>query len=305
MNCYNGEKYLQEAIDSVYAQSYKNWEIIFWDNSSKDQSSNIAKSYDSRVKYFFSENTISLGRARNKAIEQSTGSYVAFLDVDDIWYPHKLEKQLSLFLKDNEIGLTYTNFHNYYLDGSKVPGTTFFKFKKGQVFKELLKTNFIVLSSVIVPKNIIMEFKGFPKYSWAEEYDLFLKIAYKYKIDFIQTPLIAYRYHDSNASFTDFDTQLHESKEIYDYWSKVNDSEIKKICHEAIGLEHYSVSRRFLFHLKDRKNAKSNIKHALVHQFKLKFLLFFLFCFLPLNLSMMIRKYLLIIYRFKQSHFNK
>jgi len=297
MNCYNGEKYLQEAIDSVYAQSYKNWEIIFWDNASKDLSANIAKSYDSKVKYFFSNKTISLGHARNKAIEQSKGSYVAFLDVDDIWYPNKLEKQLSFFVTDDKLGLVYTNFHNYYLDGSKVPGNKFFRFKKGQVFKELLKNNFIVLSSVIIPKNIIVELKGFPGYSWAEEYDLFLKIAYQYNIDFVKTPSISYRYHDSNASLTDFDTQLRESKEIYDYWSKVNDIEIKKICHEAIGLSYYSVSRRLLFHLKDRQQAKLYIKYALIHQLKLKFVLFYIFCFPPVRLSIIIRKFLLIFLR--------
>jgi len=53
MNCHNGEKYLREAIDSVYAQTYKNWEIIFWDNYSTDNSAKIAKSYNDKLKYYF------------------------------------------------------------------------------------------------------------------------------------------------------------------------------------------------------------------------------------------------------------
>ena len=56
INCYNGEKYLAEAINSIYAQTYKNWEIIFWDNASIDNSANIAKSYDKKLKYYRSYN---------------------------------------------------------------------------------------------------------------------------------------------------------------------------------------------------------------------------------------------------------
>ena len=70
MNCLNGEKYLRESIDSVYGQTYKNWEIIFWDNNSTDKSAEIANSYDSRLRYFKGELTISLGAARNKALEK-------------------------------------------------------------------------------------------------------------------------------------------------------------------------------------------------------------------------------------------
>ena len=53
INCYNSEKFLREAIDSVYSQTYKNWEIIFWDNQSTDESAKIAKSYDEKIIYFY------------------------------------------------------------------------------------------------------------------------------------------------------------------------------------------------------------------------------------------------------------
>ena len=65
VNCFNGERYLKEAIESVYAQSYDNWEIIFWDNASTDGSAKIAKSYDKKLKYFLAEKTVCLGEARN------------------------------------------------------------------------------------------------------------------------------------------------------------------------------------------------------------------------------------------------
>lgn len=95
MNCYNGEDFVKEALDSVVSQTYRNWEIIFWDNASIDNSYLIAKSYGSKVRAFKAEQNTSLGEARVKAIEQAKGDWLAFLDVDDVWLPRKLELQLA------------------------------------------------------------------------------------------------------------------------------------------------------------------------------------------------------------------
>ena len=86
INCFNGEKYLSEAINSVLLQTYKNWELIFWDNQSSDRSAEIALSYDDpRIKYFYASKHTLLYEARNQAIEKSKGEFIAFLDVDDWW----------------------------------------------------------------------------------------------------------------------------------------------------------------------------------------------------------------------------
>ena len=70
MNCYNGAKFLEEAIDSIYSQTYSNWEIIFWDNASTDDSASIAKSYDDRLKYHLALETTPLGEARDLALKK-------------------------------------------------------------------------------------------------------------------------------------------------------------------------------------------------------------------------------------------
>ena len=107
MNCYNGEEYLREAIDSVYAQSYKNWEIIFWDNASTDGTSQIAQSYDSRLRYFRADVNTHLGPARNMALAKAKTTYIAFLDSDDWWMPNKLE--VSLRYLERGADLVYHN----------------------------------------------------------------------------------------------------------------------------------------------------------------------------------------------------
>ncbi len=103
MNCYNGEKFLKEAIDSVMSQSYTRWEIIFWDNASSDNSAEIAETYGAKIKLFKSEETTSLGEARSRAIKKAKGDWLAFLDVDDVWLPQKLEHQLAGLINSNHI----------------------------------------------------------------------------------------------------------------------------------------------------------------------------------------------------------
>ena len=84
MNCLNGSEYLKEALDSVMVQTYKNWEVIFWDNASIDDSASIAKSYGEKIKYFCSESTTKISIARERAFKEASGDYIAILDVDDI-----------------------------------------------------------------------------------------------------------------------------------------------------------------------------------------------------------------------------
>ena len=98
MNCFNGQIYLKTALDSVLAQTYQNWELIFWDNQSVDKSVEIFKSYkDKRFKFFSSSKHTILYESRNNAIQKANGDLIAFLDTDDYWLSEKLEKQVKLF----------------------------------------------------------------------------------------------------------------------------------------------------------------------------------------------------------------
>ena len=102
MNCFNGEKYLNQSINSIYNQTYKNWEIVFWDNLSKDNSSQIANSYDDKLKYYKAERFMSLGLARKEAVRKASGEFIAILDVDDLWMEDKLEKEVKAFEKNKD-----------------------------------------------------------------------------------------------------------------------------------------------------------------------------------------------------------
>ena len=100
MNCHNGEEYLKESINSLMSQTYKNWELIFWDNKSFDNSKKIVKKFkDKRIKYFKSEKFRNLYHSRNLAIKKAKGKYIGFLDVDDLWERTKLKKHSAFSCK--------------------------------------------------------------------------------------------------------------------------------------------------------------------------------------------------------------
>ena len=220
MNCLNCAKYLREAIDSVYAQTYRDWEIIFWDNVSTDDSAEIAKSYDGKLRYFCGETTVPLGHARNLAIENARGKCIAFLDCDDMWLPEKLKKQMELLEKNPDVMLVYSNSCTVdYMGAVLKISFDSGKPERGEIFNELLsRYNFIPLLTVVIRKEVLDEVGLFDnRYNVAEEYDLFLRIAYKHPVDYVEKPLARYRVHESNVSHNR-DAGIREELEILNTW---------------------------------------------------------------------------------------
>lgn len=215
MNCYNSAQYLAEAIDSVYAQTSLDWEIIFWDNCSTDNSAEIARRYDQRLRYFRGEKTIPLGHARNLAIEKARGTHIAFLDCDDIWLPTKLEKQLPLF-NDFEVDLVYGNYYQINEDASKKQIGARKPQPRGNVFRRFLKYYPVNLQTVMVRKNSLEKLGSLfdPKLNMSEEYDLFMRLLYNGKADYLDMPVAKSRIHDSMMSLTKIDQYPVEYKYI-------------------------------------------------------------------------------------------
>lgn len=225
MNCYNGSKYLPQALDSVYQQTFKDYEIIFWDNQSTDNSGGIALRYGEPLRYFRGEEFLPLGAARNAAIEKASGKYIAFLDCDDIWLPEKLEKQVELLDSNKELGLVYSDTHVIDKNGNLIKSTYFRSIKpfSGNAFKELFLSNFIPILTVVVRRETLGKVGGFdPKYVIAEDYDLWLRIAEHYPIDFIEQPLAKYRFHGESASQKNMVLSYQEEIQIKEYWQNRN-----------------------------------------------------------------------------------
>lgn len=102
---YNSEKFIAETIQSVQNQTYKNWEIIIVDDCSSDATTRIVNEFinnDNRIQLFIQKENSGSGIARNVALAQTKGKYIAFLDADDLWKPMKLEKQVDFLVTSNQ-----------------------------------------------------------------------------------------------------------------------------------------------------------------------------------------------------------
>lgn len=111
---YNSEKFIEETIGSVLAQTYENWELLIVDDCSTDSSVDIIHKYceiDERIRLFVQDTNRGGAAARNRALREATGKWMAFLDSDDLWLPQKLEKQLA-FMATNNFQFSYTAYEH-------------------------------------------------------------------------------------------------------------------------------------------------------------------------------------------------
>ena len=204
MNCYNGAKFLIPAIESVLAQTYQNWEIIFWDNRSTDLSAEIYCGYqDSRFRYFLASSHTRLYDARNRAIEKATGDFIAFLDVDDIWVAEKLALQIPLF-DDPKVGFSCGKYILRNQRKSKASEVDLYAGKQlpvGAVTNDLLNDYFIHVSTLVIRKSILQRISGpcDPEFNIIGDLDLAIKLSKLSELAVVQKPIAQYRWHDSNT----------------------------------------------------------------------------------------------------------
>jgi glycosyltransferase involved in cell wall biosynthesis len=198
VNCFNGEKYLTKCLDSIKNQTYKNWEIIFWDNRSTDNSAIIFKSYkDKRFKYFLSKKKNVLYKGRNLAINKAKGKYIAFLDTDDFWDKNKLQEQIPKF-KNKKIGLVYSNFFKF--TKNQIRKIAYgFNLPSGNVTKKIIENYSVGFLTVVVKANLIKKKKKIfdYKYDLLADLDFILRLSLRTNFYGINKPLAYYRIHEN------------------------------------------------------------------------------------------------------------
>ena len=175
MPSYNSEKFIRESIDSVMAQTYQNWEMIIVDDVSQDNSNKIVEQYtkkDNRIKLIKLEENSGPAIARNKAIEEAKGRYIAFLDSDDYWSEDKLSKQLH-FMKENNYELSFTS----YVSIDELTGKILrhIKVPPRVDYKKLLKQNIIGCLTVIYDTERLGKVM-MPNIIKRQDYALWLKL---------------------------------------------------------------------------------------------------------------------------------
>jgi glycosyltransferase involved in cell wall biosynthesis len=203
---YNREKYIRETLDSVFAQTYPNIEVIVVDDASTDGTVNIVREYGERVQLVVRDtNSGMCPVTRNQGARMARGGYVAFLDSDDTWYPKKIAKQVALLESREDVVLCHTYCH--IIDGdSKVIGIR----HEGNMpadedmFRSLISHCWITISSTMVRRTLFNDVGWFdedPRCGiWGEDIDFFLRVSRHYKTSFIPEILTCYRKSQANTS---------------------------------------------------------------------------------------------------------
>jgi glycosyltransferase involved in cell wall biosynthesis len=214
VNCLNGEQFLKRSLDSIFNQTHEDWEVIFFDNNSSDSSAEIAKSYGSKIKYFKSDETYTLGKARDIAIGLAEGKFIAYLDVDDLWQPNKLEIQRSLF--DDSIDFVYTNTLITDDDGNSFPLFKYSQPAKGEIFGDLLKSDFIPTSSISIRKASISKLEKRYDYNLTLECDrdFILRLSRVGRCEYTDECMTERFLHESNTIFQEKDASFYELEEL-------------------------------------------------------------------------------------------
>ena len=196
----NYAKFLPQAVESAFAQTHADWELIIIDDGSTDATPEVVKPYlaDPRVKYVRSD-YLGQSRAKNLGARLSKGEFLAYLDADDAWEPTKLEKQLKLFDRP-EVGVVFSG-RKLIDEAGKITGTPPANFPRGKVLEAIFTQNFVCFSTVMLRREVFDYVGGFdPGIDLAIDYDLWLRVAKHYEFDYVPEPLVLYRTGHGNLS---------------------------------------------------------------------------------------------------------
>ncbi|WP_082224248.1 glycosyltransferase family 2 protein [Halorubrum sp. T3] len=227
---------LRDALNSITKQTVNDYEVVVVDDASNTDFKPIVNAYDDRVRLITHDENLGAAAARNTGIEHADGEYMAFLDADDTWEPTKLEKQREVFENgDDDLGLVYTGFVQYELDGSEWER---FPEARGDIYLEELERDRVhPTSTVMVQRDVVEEVGGFDtSLPSRQDYDLWLRITEHYTVDYVDEILVDKREQPDSIS-KDFDSRIKGDLAVFE-----------KIKERAADLDFITRSRIYSYH---------------------------------------------------------
>lgn len=218
MPVFNAQKYVNEAINSVISQTYKNWELIITDDCSTDNTQMIVDKYVSQysnINYYRLSKNQGPAIARNNSLMKANGKYIAFLDSDDVWMSHKLDTQLR-YMKENKIAFSYSNYSLINEQGMLLNRTI--TVPKSITYNQYLRNTIIGCLTVIIDKEQVGDFR-IPEIRTSEDMALWLLI--------MKRGYIAYGIKESLANYRIVSNSFsaHKIKAAQDVWVVYRDIE--------------------------------------------------------------------------------
>ena len=203
---YNRSRYIAEAIRSVQAQTHRDVEIIVADDGSTDDTSQIMAGFGDSVSYLPLEHQGQPAATRNNGLERATGEFVALLDSDDLFMPHKLALQLTAFESHPQTGMVYSDGYYFRDDPTRPVGALLggMSTPSGDVLTELLRGNFLMSPAMLLIRRSCLDAVGLfderTDFFAVEDYDLWLRIAARFPVAYVPGDVAAIRRHRQSIS---------------------------------------------------------------------------------------------------------
>ncbi len=273
MSVYNGETYLQEAIESVINQTFQNWELIVINDCSTDSTSEILSAFackDERIKVYPNEVNLKLPSSLNKAISLCQGKYIARMDADDICLPERLEKQFKFMEENSDTDLSSCRFLTL-KNGVYASGGAGGKTDSDAVYAMLLVANPILHPGVIAKAEVLKEFNYDTSLTCTEDLELWTRLAMNgKKMQILPECLLIYRLHDKQITSTTLERQHTEVLKIQNkYYSALlekMEEDMQEYYIDGIYFRNNNDINKFLTYAKWLKKATlENFKKSIIY----------------------------------------
>lgn len=285
---YNAAQYVGEAIESVLNQTFKDYEIVVVDDGSTDNTEELLQKYVDRIRYIKQKNG-GEGAARNRGIREAHGEWVAFLDADDLWLPHKLKVQMEFVEQHPDVDFIYGDTSVF--DSNRVLSKSVFSERQpheGRIIKNLLRENCVPILSVIARKKCFEKsglFKEGMKY--CTDYEMWLRFAKYFKFGYVNEVVASCRKHEKGVSQNM--EQMHKTH-LNILNTTLKDMKIPYAAADRIRSFNYFKNGYLCFEKKNKDASKNFFLSILNNPFYLKSWVYLFLSMLPSEIIIFLKK---------------
>lgn len=239
---YNGSKYLEETIQSVIAQTYQNWELLFVDDCSSDNSLELVRSFDDdRIRIFQNEKNSGAAVSRNLALKMAKGRWIAFLDSDDLWLPDKLAEQLS-FMVSNDCHFSYTPYSQ--IDESGKPLNVEVTGPRRVNKRKMYRYDYVGCLTVIYDREFVGLIQVEPSLLSRNDYAIWLEVCRYCDCYLFDKNLARYRIRKNSLSHRGLKRKLHSQFRLFRCGRKMGF--VRSLWHTLVNM-FFGVLKKIIF----------------------------------------------------------
>ncbi|WP_204106044.1 MULTISPECIES: glycosyltransferase [Spirulina sp. CCY15215] len=256
---YNGEKTIRETIDSVFAQTFQDWELIISNDGSSDRTLEIVTAIsDPRIR-IISDVNAGLSESRNRGIKMAIGAYISFLDADDLWSPDKLEAQLQALENNPEAAVAYS-WTDYIDDRGNWVRSGLHLSPQGNVLSELFLHNFLENGSNLLVRREAIDRIGYFETSLTsvQDWDFYLRLADRYHFVPVSRSQIFYRISDTSFS-TNLQRHHSQSLLVIELALKRNPELLQPLKNKSLSLLYKYLACKVFSTSANRKNGRLSL----------------------------------------------